>query len=200
VAVAAFALFTACLRLVARNRFKADVRRIRIGALIVLLIFNVSYFTNILPPLPLAAKAAGIYHSVWRVPGNYLATTESQSWTVRYLGFAPTFHLTPDEVTAGESLYAYSSIFAPTALTVTVVHRWQWYDPVKKQWVTKAAIRYPISGGRDSGYRGYSSVLMTASGKWRVDVETADGRLIARLPFTVLFTSASTTETTIPLK
>lgn len=180
-AVGAFALFTVFLRIIGHNRFRQDVWRIRVGAFLVLVLINFFYFTNILPPLPLSAKAAGIYHTVWRVPGDYLATAETgRSLLVRYLGFAPTMHVVP-----GESLYAYSEIFAPTTLRATIVHRWQWYDPAAKKWVTKAAISYPIVGGRDGGYRGYSATLMSQPGRWRVNVETADGRLIARIPFTV---------------
>ena len=194
-AIAVFAVFTILLRILGRNRFKKDVWRIRSGAFMVLAVMNLFYFTNVLPPLPLAAKAAGIYHAVWRVPGDYLATTESESWEVRYLGFTPTLH-----VVAGESLYAYSSVFAPTKLTATIVHRWQWYDPMAKQWVTKASISYPILGGRDGGYRGYSAVLMNTVGSWRVDVQTADGRIIARLPVTVVRAALPPLETTVILR
>lgn len=193
-AIALFALFTALLRVVARERFLADLFRVRVWAAVVLILMNIAYFTNILPPLPLSAEAAGVYHSVWRVPSAYKALSEAQSWPVRYLGFSPTLHLPK-----GESLYAYSSVFAPTALTATIVHRWQWYDPALKQWVTRAAIAYPIVGGRDGGYRGYSSVLITSAGEWRVNIETADGRRIARLPFTVEITAALPPVTTVTL-
>ena len=180
VAIVVFWAFVLVLRFVARERFRADVWRIRAGALFVLGLINLFYFTNILPPLPLSAKAAGIYHSVWRVPGDYLATAETdRSLLDRYLGLAPTMH-----VVSGESLYAYSEIFAPTTLSTTIVHRWQWYDPSAKKWVTKTAITYPIVGGRDGGYRGYSATL-AQPGKWRVNVETIGGLLIARIPFTV---------------
>lgn len=195
VAIALFAFFTVLLRVIARERFYADIWRIRAGAVVVLLFMNLFYFTNILPPLPLSAKAAGIYHSIVRVPGAYLARAESEPWTVRYLGFAPTYHLP-----LGESLYAYSSVFAPTTFTATIVHRWQWYDDTNKKWVTRAAIAYPIVGGRDGGYRGYSSALITVAGEWRVNIETADGRLIARLPFTAVRAAspAPTTELRLP--
>ncbi|KKW39649.1 MAG: hypothetical protein UY89_C0018G0004 [Parcubacteria group bacterium GW2011_GWA1_54_9] len=195
VAVGAFALFTALLRALARERFLSDVWHIRIGALTVLVIMNVFYFTNVLPPIPLAAKEAGIYHSVWRVPGAYLAKSEAQPWQVRYLGFAPTLR-----VTLGESVSAYSSVFAPTLLTTTIVHRWQWYDPRQKEWLTKSVIRYPIAGGRDGGYRGYSEVPMSTEGKWRVSVETADGRIIVRLPFIAEKTAVPPFKETIILK
>ena len=134
VAVGVFALFTILLRILIRERLQPDVWRIRFGAFCVLTLINIFYFTNILPPLPLSAKSGGVYHSVWHVPGAYLANDEtSQTWRVRYLGFSPTLHVTP-----GESLYAYGSVFAPTSLETTIVHHWQWYDSVKKEWTTKA--------------------------------------------------------------
>ncbi|HUX80805.1 MAG TPA: DUF2914 domain-containing protein [Candidatus Paceibacterota bacterium] len=196
VAVGIFALFTILLRTLARERFLVDVWRIRIGSLGVLVLINLFYFTNILPPLPLATPAAGIYHSVTRLPGSYVAEEETgQPWQVRYLGFSPTMH-----VVSGESLSAYSSIFAPTALTTTIVHRWEWYDPVSKKWLLKATITYPIVGGRDGGYRGYSTVLMSETGQWRVNIETIDGRLITQLPFTVIQVTVPQTEETVTLK
>lgn len=195
VAVCVFVLFTILLRLVGRERFLADVWRVRVGAFVVFVIINISYFTNILPPLPLSAESAGVYQSVWHVPGAYLARSEMQSWQVRYLGFRPTMHVTPDE-----SLYAYSSIFAPTSLTTRVVHRWHWYSKVEKQWVQRSAIIYPIVGGRDGGYRGYSAVPISDAGEWRVDIETADGRLIARLSFVVEQVATPPAVETITLK
>lgn len=196
IAVSVFILFTIVLRLVGRERFAADVWPIRVAAFAVLAAINVSYFTGILPPLPLSMESAGIYHEVWRAPGMYMASGETnQSWQVRRLGFAPALH-----ITYGESLYAYSAVFAPTSLTTTIVHRWQWYDPIKKEWATRSTIAYPIIGGRDGGYRGYSAVPINDMGKWRVNVETSDGRLIARLPFTVAQTAFPPLVETITLK
>ncbi|MFA6502938.1 MAG: DUF2914 domain-containing protein [Candidatus Paceibacterota bacterium] len=195
IAVCVFALFTILLRILARERLLSDLWRIRAGALAVLVFMNLFYFTNILPPLPLSAEAAGMYHSVWRAPEGYGATREHEPWYVRYLGFAPTL-----SVVRGDPLFAYSSVFAPTTLMTTIVHRWQWYDPQKKHWVLKSTVSYSIVGGRDGGYRGYSSVPVQEAGQWRVDVETADGRRIARLPFVVVQTTSSPSTETIVLK
>lgn len=195
VAVGVFALFTMLLRVLAREHFLIDIWRIRVGASVVLVLMNVFYFTNILPPLPLSGAAAGVYHVVWHIPGAYLATSEAQPWQVRYLGFSPTLH-----VVTGESLYAYSSVFAPTTLTTTIVHRWQWYDSVQKQWIMKATVAYPIVGGRDGGFRGYSKVFASEAGDWRVNIETSDGRLIERLPFTVEIVALPPAVETIALK
>lgn len=195
VAIGVFALFTMLLRAVARERFLEDLFRIRLGAAVVLLLVVVSYMTNILPPLPLSAEAGGIYHSVWRVPGAYMATGEKEPWHVRYLGFAPTLHLVP-----GDPVFAYSSVFAPTALATTIVHRWEWYDPAQEKWVERANVAYPITGGRDGGYRGYSTIFAGTEGKWRVNVETIDGRRIARLPFVVEYVTTPPAERTLTLE
>ncbi len=195
IAICLFILFTVLLRILGRERFLVDVKKIRIGALCVLIVINLFYFTNILPPIPLAAKSAGVYHSVWRIPGQYMARGEAEPWKVRYLGSAPTIHLV-----AGDSLYAYSSIFAPTTLTTTIQHRWQWYDQTAGKWVTESIIKYGIVGGRDGGYRGYSEMPITNAGDWRVNVETTDGLLIARLPFTIEMVKEEPLETTTTLE
>lgn len=185
-AILVFACFTIILRRVARERFYSDVWRIRLGAGIVLGVFILSYATNVLPPLPLSAEAAGVYHLVWHVPGQYLATEEPQSWTVRYLGAAPTLH-----VARGDSVSAYSAVFAPTALSTRIVHEWQWYDPSAKQWETRATVAYAIVGGADDGYRGYSTIAIQEMGSWRVNIKTDDGRLIARLPFSAVLATTT---------
>src|SRR3989344_6044394 len=196
VAICVFVLFTVLLRFVGRERFIADVWRIRVFAFLIFTAVNISYFTNILPPLPLSSENSGVYHSVWRVPGAYLAENEiNQPWQVQYLGFSPTLH-----ITSGESVYTYGSVFAPTSLATTIVHRWQWHDSIQKEWITRSSVSYRIIGGRDGGYRGYSSLPICNAGKWRVNIETADGRLIARLPFTIELTTASPIVETITLE
>jgi hypothetical protein len=195
-AIGVFALFTVVLRVLARQRFRHDVWRIRVGAGTVLVLMNLFYFTNILPPLPLSAVASGVYHNVQHVPGAYLGTQESgQSWEVRYLGFAPTLHLF-----TGDAVYAYSSVFAPTALSTSIMHEWQWYDPVAKEWVTRSTVSYSIVGGRDGGYRGYTLLPISSAGEWRVNVDTSDGRLISRLPFTVVLVTTAPMLESVTLK
>jgi len=196
VAVSIFAGFILILRAVARERFLDDVWRIRAGAFLVLVLMNVFYFTNILPPLPLSAEVSGIYHSVTRTPSGYVAQNEAgQSWKVRFLGLPPTLH-----VLQGETVSAYSSVFAPTTLATSIVHQWQWRDSVQDMWVTKSMVTYSIVGGRDGGFRGYSSALIDNDGEWRVNIETIDGRLLTRLPFIVEYVTQSRPQEAILLK
>ena len=68
---------------------------------------------------------------------------------------------------------------------MTIDHVWQRYDDATKKWVTVAKIALPVVGGRDQGYRTYSENNQLATGKWRVNVTTANGQLIGRMTFNV---------------
>ncbi len=46
-------------------------------------------------------------------------------------------------------------------------------------------VSFPINGGRDGGYRGYTIKRNPIAGEWRVDFATADGHLLGRERFTV---------------
>ena len=61
-------------------------------------------------------------------------------------------------------------------------------------------VTYSIVGGRDGGFRGYSSALIDNDGEWRVNIETIDGRLLTRLPFIVEYVTQSRPQEAILLK
>ena len=48
-----------------------------------------------------------------------------------------------------------------------------------------STVTYPINGGRDGGYRGYTIKSHPDAGEWRVDFATADGHLLGRERFNV---------------
>lgn len=190
VAVVAFAFFTMLLRAIDRRRFLQDVWRIRAGAFVVLVVINLSYFANVLPPLPLALSDAGIYHGVSRAGTVYSGIAEPQSWKV-YLGAPEVLH-----VVSGESLYAFSAVFAPVALKTTIIHQWDWYDETAKQWVTQQSVSFPITGGRDGGYRGYTARANPKAGNWRVVIKTDSGSIIGTISFSVVQVQLPPVETT----
>lgn len=153
---------------------------------VIYIVFNVFYFTNIIPPLPLSLKDAGVYHSVVHdvTDGTYVVSGEPQPWYDSIYPFDETFHELP-----GQSVYIYTSVFAPSGLSTQILHEWQYDDSGK--WVTEATIEYPIQGGRDGGYEGYSELLDPAPGSWRVNVVTQYGQLIGRVSFTVVDATTS---------
>ena len=160
---------------------KENLTRITRSIGVIFLIFNVLYFTNALPPLPLALKEASVYHRITRVDNGYQILYERESWYREYLPLRSIFHRAP-----GESLYVFSAIFAPTDLSTTIYNEWQHYDEAQGKWSTISKVRFPIIGGRDGCYRGFSMTTNQRGGKWRVNVLTPFGQVVGRISFTVV--------------
>ncbi len=179
-AIVLFVLFLRLLRALGRERFNQTRVRLYGGAFAILALMNIFYFTDILPPLPLALANVGVYHSVKRTGAVYTATAEPQAVTTTFNLSRPVLH-----VAQGEPISVYSAVFAPIRLTTRIAHRWQWYDPKRERWVTQSVVSYAISGGREGGFRGYTIKTRPRAGSWRVDIDTADGRLIGRVAFDV---------------
>ncbi|MEJ0001866.1 MAG: DUF2914 domain-containing protein [bacterium] len=156
-------------------------------ALLILGIFaivNALYFTNLIPPIPLSLKEGGVYHSVEKVAGgNYYVSDEKHSWK-DYFRLFKTFTAAP-----GAGAYAYSAVFSPRNLNITILHEWQYYDESERAWATTGIISLPVIGGRDGGFRTYSMRSNLTPGKWRVNVETTEGKIIGRLRFNVIAVS-----------
>lgn len=147
----------------------------------IFLAMNFFYFTNLIPPVPLALKDAGVYHYMERTPsGKYFFQGEIKPWYASF-DFYEDVH-----VVSGESLYFYSAVFSPTRLDTNIIHRWQYYDTKQKKWIVSANIRFPIFGGADNGYRGYSEKTNFFPGKWRVDVVNDRGQALGRARFEII--------------
>ncbi len=168
-----------------------DVESLQIVGGIVGLIFisfNLLYFINVIPPVPLSLKSVGVYHSVLkRADGGYVVLYEKEPWWEFYRTSASNYAL---ESGGGGEAFCFSSVFAPTKLNAPVYHKWERYDDAAREWRTQARISFPISGGRDGGYRGYTRVSTLTPGKWRCSVETAQGQLIGRVGFTAVAPTA----------
>ena len=181
VALILIALFIMLLAFLVPERVRTEQTKIARSIALIFIAFNILYFTGAIPPLPLALKGAGVYHNVARVGDEYHLLSEPLTWYQAFLNYNTTLHLAP-----GESAYVFSSIFAPEGLTTTTLHQWQRYDESARAWVTDETVSFPIVGGRDGGYRGYSFNTKMGSGKWRVNVMTNYGQTIGRISFTVV--------------
>ncbi|OGI94841.1 hypothetical protein A3A03_00360 [Candidatus Nomurabacteria bacterium RIFCSPLOWO2_01_FULL_40_18] len=147
----------------------------------IFILVNILYFTNLIPPIPLSLKEAGVYNSVQRNTEGYLVLTyEDTGWT-KYFRLYPNF-----KKVEGKPVYAFSSIFSPKNLNITILHEWQYYNQDKNKWTTESVIRLPIVGGRDGGFRTYSVKTDLAPGKWRVNVKTEQDQTIGHLRFTIV--------------
>lgn len=186
VTLGAIVAFIALLAWVAPLRVREAWVNILASVAALTLMFNILYFANLIPPLPLSLKAGGLYHSiVHETDGTYTLLGEEVPWYESFLRYNLIFRKSP-----GESVYALTAIFAPTGLTTMIVHQWQRLEPTG-EWTTTAEIPFQITGGRDGGYRGWSGKYDPTPGSWRVNVLTPSGQLITRIGFTVQ--EASTT-------
>lgn len=168
------------LRNLAYERFQKSQKSVIISIAIVFSIFNIMYFTNIIPPIPLSLKAIGIYHSIKRDNSGYNARAEAPEWYQFYNDTSLIFHRY-----GNEPIFVFSSVFAPTDLKTPIFHRWSLYDEKSRTWIEKNRLSFSIVGGRDGGYRGYSYKQNVQAGRWRVDVITKRDQLIGRITFTV---------------
>ena len=150
------------------------------GVISVFVIMNILYFLAIIPPIPLSIREAGIYHNIIRGEGGYELVGEEENFFQR-LWPGQTIH-----AKTGDTLYAYTAIFAPTDVTTLVVHDWQYYDEGQKKWVSKSRSQFGIKGGRQEGFRGYTLTSQITPGKWRVSVENIRGQVLGRVTFTVV--------------
>ena len=142
---------------------------------------NFLYFTNLIPPIPLSLKDAGVYYSIQKnQDGDYNVTYEDYDWK-EYFQLYKDFKKVP-----GIPVYAYSAIFSPKDLNINIIHEWQHYDDVQKKWIIESVINLPVRGGRDGGFRTYSMLSELAPGKWRVNIETEIGQTIGRIRFNVI--------------
>ncbi len=148
---------------------------------VIFLIVNVLYFTNLIPPIPLSLKEAGVYHSIQRnSEGNYDISYEDYGWP-GYFKLYPNYIQTP-----GKPVYVFSAIFSPKAFSFAIIHEWQHWNDQKGGWVTESVISLPVVGGRDGGFRTYSMRQNVKEGKWRVNIKTKEGLTMGHVRFNII--------------
>lgn len=150
-----------------------------VSGLLALLLFF--YTMNWIPPVPLSLKFGGIYHQVRQEGAVYFLTFEKPPWYRFWKKSEDPFRVRP-----GDRVYCFASVFAPTALKIKILHEWHRYDERLRQWVRTDRLGYTVTGGRDGGYRGYTSKQFISPGRWRVDVKTPEGLLLGRIKFRVV--------------
>jgi hypothetical protein len=151
----------------------------------VFVFINVLYFTNSIPPFPLSLRDAGVYQEVTRLPNSTYEAVRHEQTVFNILSPVDTISVGPSQTT----LYMYSSIFAPTELSTKAVHIWKRFNDGRFRVVSRA--EYPIVGGRESGYRGYTYTTHITPGLWWVTVETGEGKVIGGTMFRVVRTNES---------
>ncbi len=151
------------------------------------LMINVFYFSHLIPPVPLALEEGIVAHNVRQENNDYVVTYEPEEWYVFWRDHKLKFTYVPNA-----DVYVFSSIFAPTGLEKSMIHRWTWYNTETKEWEIVEDIGFDITGGRNGGFRGYTYKNNVKPGIWKVLVLTDDELLLGVIDFEL------TTRSTLP--
>ncbi len=142
---------------------------------------NIFYLNKLIPPVPLAVRSVGVYHSVEREGNRFVLAYEPAGRIFGRYSPSTVFHREPDA-----PVYCFASVFAPRRFQSRIVHAWYVFDYAQDDWVIQDRIGYDVEGGRENGFRGYTFKQNVKAGEWRVDVETEDGFVIGRTHFDVV--------------
>jgi hypothetical protein len=158
-----------------------------------------AYFFGAIPPVPLSLQYIGIYHEV--VPPKKQAAEAAAAGTKDDV--LPAYqlkHLRPwwkfwqhgDQDFAarpGDVVYCFARVFAPNGFKDAIYVHW-WLKGAKGGWSDQGRARLAISGGRDHGFRAFGTKKNYQPGRWRVEVETEDGRDLGVIKFDLTEDSA----------
>jgi hypothetical protein len=173
--------FGAVLFLISKDLI-GEIKKIILSVAGIFIFLNALYFLNVIPPVPLSLSEIGIYHLVVKTDeGVYKTLYEEPKWYEFYRETNKQYTMFNET-----GAYCFTSILAPAKLSTGINHRWDYYDEISGKWRTSALISFPITGGRDNGYRGYSQKSNLSPGYWRCSAETITGALIGRTTFTVI--------------
>jgi hypothetical protein len=145
----------------------------------VIFVYTSLYFLKVLPPVPLSIKSIGIYHEITKVDDTYRLGYNRPRWRFWESGDQ---HF---EARPGDQIYCFVQVFSPARFKEKLFVRWQFHDP-RAGWTNSDAIELKVVGGRAEGYRGFTVKNNYQPGRWRVSIETSDGREIGRIGLEVL--------------
>lgn len=147
------------------------------------------YFQNWMPPVPLALQDGKIYRSVRKVGKNAIGeniyeTRYSQPrwwqiWKNDDRNFA---------YVAGDTIYCFTAVFSPTGIRESILHVWQKKNAAG-DWIATDPRPYRNfidRPGRDGGWRCYSFKKNVSPGEWRIEVKTAQDRLLGRISLDII--------------
>jgi hypothetical protein len=179
-AMVLFFFYMQALARLGHERYRGARMQIFAGMVLISVFLNIAYFLRVLPPLPLVLTDAGVYHDVKRIGADFVARVEEEppEWEALF-GTHAILHIQP-----GAKLFLYNAVFAPRGLHTPIVHDWQWLSP-GKGWQSQQRVRVEIAGGREDGFRFYTTKSVLKPGQWQVNILTGDGRSVGRVRFAV---------------
>lgn len=144
-----------------------------------------AYAADMIPPVPLVKRDIAMAYAIEKVDGKYQLSQQISPWWKFW-------RKTSDDlqVTSGQRIYCFSTIFAPAGLKTKLFHDWQRHT--KQGWVLQSRASFIVSGGRYNGFRGYTYKSDPAAGDWRVIIKTENEKTIAVHNFSVSLNAENT--------
>jgi len=147
---------------------------------LVLSVVVVFYANKWIPPVPLSMKYAGIYHMVGKRADQYELSYTKWPWYQFWRRDDRPFLARP-----GDSVICFVRVFGPRRFRNQIYLHWSEQAPDGKRWITSDRIPLGLYGGRGEGFRGYATKSNYQPGRWRVDIETEDGRPLGEVVFEI---------------
>ncbi len=147
---------------------------------VLLLLVIALYVLKWIPPVPLSMQYGGIYHQVSREGDRYKLASPKPPWYRFWQHDSRIFLARP-----GDAIFCFVRVFAPRRFTHRIFLVWEKEDRENNTFITTDRFPLPIVGGRGEGYRGYGAKSRYEPGRWRVLIETEDGRTIGSVRFRV---------------
>ncbi len=166
------------------TRAEINLKKLISFILSIYIVINVFYYFNLIPPVPLAMETGLVAHNVQKKNNQYIVTYEKEDWYIFWRSHQNTFHRQADE-----RVYVFTSVFAPTDIKKSIFHRWQRYNPQTGSWEITEDIGFKVTGGRDTGFRGYTFKKNLTEGKWEVHIITEEELLLGVVDFEIKNTS-----------
>jgi len=175
---------------ITHNQSPSTRSEIKIGKLLAIVLFiyaliNVFYFFRLIPPVPLALNSGIVAHDIKFQDNAYVVSFEPDETHIFWREHKRKFLYKP-----GEKVYVFSSIFAPTDIEKSILHRWKWYNDSTEEWELVEDIGFDITGGRDNGYRGYTYKNNVKEGEWQVEVITEEELVLGVIDFEIVIDSS----------
>lgn len=177
-AVVVFLIFQSWVQPILTTDLKILRSHLQFPFAAIFIIYALLYISGAIPPVPLSVRFMGIYHNIEKSNGEYnLQFNRPLEYFWQHGD--QTFFAKP-----GDQIYCFARIFSPTRFKDELFVHWFFADS-KVGWQSRDRIGITVTGGREEGFRGFTKKSNYEPGKWRVQIETRDGREVGRLNFTV---------------
>lgn len=153
-------------------------RHMAVPAFGVQLLFVLVYSLRIAPPVPLAIKQIGIYHDVKHEADGWRLTHQPKTWKFWQKGDQEFLER------AGDKVWCFARIFAPRHFRDSISAVW-FHDDPEKGWTRVYSKPLSISASSEVGFATDAYLSHPAEGKWRVEIQSQDGRTMGLLHFKV---------------